>query len=276
MFPQQNTMRPRPPRTFHQELSVEAAVAGTLSHLQAHLEERATRNASAPWLAEALEYTASWPLRLLQQLLPEAGVCRDWFWHIVFRAHVRLTFVEAVARRCQAEGPPLPHEPGVTMSNTRLPSSPGFSPPSNLPSQASGWHLWEQRLRYFVYERAGLIFTDSLFDLVVDFPDRYCSSGRPGVAGVLWSIESCRLGSCVHRKMDGALCMSQTIPMPLVNTALDPNLPHCCPRRPSLPTLHDLRACLENTSLLSHVAQCFAAATKKRLLHPGGGACLFR
>ncbi|KFM28789.1 Anaphase-promoting complex subunit 2 [Auxenochlorella protothecoides] len=128
------------------ELSVEAAVAGTLSHLQAHLEERATRNASAPWLAEALEYTASWPLRLLQQLLPEAG--------------------------------------------------------------ASGWHLWEQRLRYFVYERAGLIFTDSLFDLVVDFPD-------------------------------------------------------------SLPTLHDLRACLENTSLLSHVAQCFAAATKKRLLHPG-------
>ncbi|KAL6778964.1 APC2 [Auxenochlorella protothecoides x Auxenochlorella symbiontica] len=128
------------------ELSVEAAVAGTLSHLQAHLEERATRDASAPWLAEALEYTASWPLRLLQQLLPEAG--------------------------------------------------------------ASGWHLWEQRLRYFVYERAGLIFTDSLFDLVVDFPD-------------------------------------------------------------SLPTLHDLRACLENTSLLSHVAQCFAAATKKRLLHPG-------
>lgn len=38
---------------------------------------------------------------------------------------------------------------------------------------------------------------------------------------------------------------------------------------PSLPKLQDLRACLENTSLLGHLAQSFAGATMKRLLHPG-------
>lgn len=119
---------------------------------------------------------------------------------------------------------------------------------------------WRARLGYFVFEVVGSKRMADLFDIVVDFPDRYGQTGMVQINSQCLPLLACP-------RLTAALVPPLGLPWPL---------PACLPAQTiflacscSLPAVHDLQECLRNTNLHSKLIRVFGKAIQARLLHPG-------